>query len=158
MEEEQDIRLIVKGGKQGVQIDVQKFPILCPSCNHYLPELFEHKISRYGHVGSIACNCGEVLNLTDSDNIVEYINIHTRDTKITIDFKKFFKLEKEDFNFLKSKFNYDIFKVHANKRIWLSELIKDLEEIIGDIIQPKTTGFPASRNQKKWLAIASLRK
>ena len=66
------MELIVRGNDWGVQLDVKEFPLFCPSCRNYLNEIYEHTGSRYGQVGSVKCDCGEELALTDIDNIVEW--------------------------------------------------------------------------------------
>jgi len=77
-----EFELIVR---KGVQLNVNKFPLFCPSCRNYLNEIYQHNGSRYGQVGTIKCDCGETLSLTDSDNIIEYINIHVRKLKEVLD-------------------------------------------------------------------------
>ncbi len=145
--------LIVRGNEWGVQLDVKKFPLFCPSCRNYLNELYEHTGSRYGQVGSVKCDCGEELALTDSDNIVEYINIHIRKLKTVLNFKDLFKMHKVDFEKLKHNYGYDIYEKSQDKRIELDNLIIDIENHIGETIWPIETEFPARVGIKKWMSL-----
>ncbi|WP_106792738.1 hypothetical protein [Aquimarina sp. Aq78] len=147
------MELIVRGNEWGVQLDVKKFPLFCPSCRNYLNEIYEHTGSRYGQVGFIKCDCGEELALTDSDNIVEYINIHIRKLKTVLNFKDLFKMHKVDFEKLKNHYGYDIYEKNLNKRIRLDNLIIDIETHIGKRISPIETEFPATIGIKKWLSL-----
>ncbi len=145
--------LIVRGNEWGVQLDVKKFPLFCPSCRNYLNELYEHTGSRYGQVGSVKCDCGEELALTDSDNIVEYINIHIRKLKTVLNFKDLFKMHKVDFEKLKHNYGCDIYEKSQDKRIELDNLIIDIENHIGETISPIETEFPATVGIKKWMSL-----
>lgn len=147
------MELIVRGNDWGVQLDVKEFPLFCPSCRNYLNEIYEHTGSRYGQVGSVKCDCGEELALTDSDNIVEYINIHIRKLKIVLNFKDLFKMNQVDFDKLKNHYGYDIYEKNLNKRIELDNLIKDIESHIGETISPIETEFPTTVGIKKWLSL-----
>ncbi|AIY14322.1 MULTISPECIES: hypothetical protein [Cellulophaga] len=145
--------LIVRGNEWGVQLDVKKFPLFCLSCRNYLSEMYEHTGSRYGQVGSVKCDCGEDLILTDSDNIVEYINIHIRKLKTVLDFKDLFKMRKADFEKLKSDYGYDIYEKNLNKRLELDKLIADIEKHNGETISPIDTEFPATIEIQKWMRL-----
>jgi len=147
------MELIVRGNDWGVQLDVKEFPLFCPSCRNYLKEIYEHTGSRYGQVGSVKCDCGEELVLTDSDNIVEYINIHIRKLKIVLNFKDLFKMHKVNFDKLKNEYGYDIYEKHLNKSIELDNLIVDIEKNNGKIISPIDTEFPATVGIQKWMSL-----
>lgn len=145
--------LIVRENERGIQLDVKQFPLFCPSCKNYLNEIYEHTGSRYGQVGSVRCDCGEDLALTDSDNIVEYINIHIRKLKVILDFKDLFKMRKTDFDKLKRDYGYNIYERNVNKRIELDDLIIDIETHIKETISPIETEFPSTVGIKKWLSL-----
>ncbi|WP_298766126.1 hypothetical protein [uncultured Polaribacter sp.] len=145
--------LIIRGDEWGVQLDVKKFPLFCHSCRNYLNEIYEHTGSRYGQVDSLKYDCGESLSLTDSDNIVEYINIHCRKLKAVLDFKDLFKMHKVNFDKLKNEYEYDIYEKHLNKRIELDNLIVDIEKNNGKIISPIDTEFPATVGIQKWMSL-----
>jgi len=147
------IELIVRGLNRGVQLDVKEFPIFCPCCKNYLKEIYEHQGSRYGQVGSIDCDCGEKLYLTDSDNIVEYINIHVRNVKTVLDFKDLFKMRQADFEKLKNDYGYDIYEKYLNNRIELDNLIVDIEKYNCETIIPIETEFPSTIGIQKWLSL-----
>ena len=149
----QDVTLIVRGAPWGVQLDVKSFPVYCPSCQSYLPERFEHRGSRYGLVGSIQCACGDDLNLTDGDNIVEFIAIHGKNLKHRLEFDELFQLGEQNFGRLKAELGYDVFTEHAQERITLGELLNAVEEKTGADIIPLETAFPASDNVKRWMGL-----
>jgi hypothetical protein len=144
------VDLIVRGEPWGVLLDVKLFPLQCPVCDFIFPNLFEHRGSRYGHVGQVVCKCGEELNLTDSDNIVEYIEIHTQIGKRTQDFRELYNLTSEDFQVLNQKYNYDIFQKHAGERISLLGLVDELEKITGIVAKSEESEFPTPISVKKW--------
>lgn len=148
-----EFELIVRGNGHGVQLNVTKFPIFCPACRKYLSKMYEHMGSRYGQVGSVTCDCGEILDLTDSDNIVEYINIHVRKLKEVLDFKKLFHMENKHFEQLKNEVGYNIFEKHLDAKIELSCLILDIENHLGEKIPPIETKFPATIEIKKWIGL-----
>ncbi|MFC6267850.1 hypothetical protein [Frigoriflavimonas asaccharolytica] len=148
-----EFELIVRGNECEVQLNVAKFPLFCPSCRNYMTEIYEHNGSRYGQVGSIKCDCGETLNLTDSDNIIEYINIQVRKLKAVVDFKKLFLMEKKDFEKLKNDIGYNIYEKHFNEKIDLNYLILNIENYLGEKISPFETEFPATIGIKKWIGL-----
>jgi hypothetical protein len=115
--------------------------------------LYEHEGSRYGQVGSVTCDCGEELSLTDDDNIIDYISIHLRKLKVVLDFKDLFKMNKADFENLKINHKYDIYEKYLNQTIELTELIDDIEKLKGETISPSETVFPATIPMKKWLKL-----
>lgn len=121
--------------KWGVQIDVHLTPLYCLNCNNQLDGFFHHNGSRYGQVGSTICNhCGSEIFCTDSDNIVEYLNMYTQvkgttfdNTKKSIlDYYKLYKLDKQNWIALKSKAGYDIFKRHKDECIPLDCVITEV--------------------------------
>ena len=146
-----NIDLIVRGDKWGVQLDVKSFPVFCKSCNSFSKEIYEHKGSRYGQVGSVTCECGQKLNLTDSDNIVEYIIIHSNNDETILDFKELYKLRIQDFETLKSKYGFDIYKEYLNQTIDLTSLIKNIEQKTGILFEECESEFPAPSEIRKWL-------
>ena len=99
------------------------------------------------------CDCGEELALTDSDNIVEYIEIHIRKLKAILNFKDLFKMNQVDFEKLRNDYGYDVYEKSPNKRIELGNLIEDIEIHIGKTISPIETEFPATVDIKKWLSL-----
>lgn len=151
-----NFELIVRGNKWGVQLNVKKIPIICPCCRNYLNEIYEHTGSHYGFVGYVKCDCGERLHLGDSDNIVEYIEIYCRETKVVLDFRDLFKMHNTDFEHLKNKYGYDIYKRHLNKSIELDNLIKDIENHNKKTILPIDTKFPSTVGMKKWLSLMKI--
>lgn len=144
------VDLIVRGEPWGVQLDVKLFPIQCPVCEFFFPNLFEHRGSRYGQVSQVSCACGEELNLTDSDNIVEYIEIHSQAGKRTQDFKVLYNLTSKDFQALSQKYNYDIFQEHAGERMSLTELVEKVEKRTGIVAKSEESEFPTPIAVKKW--------
>ncbi|MCF8716420.1 hypothetical protein JM658_16450 [Joostella atrarenae] len=148
-----EFELIVRGNEYGIQLNVTKFPLFCPSCRNYLTKIYEHNGSRYGQVGSIKCDCGETLSLTDSDNVIEYINIHVRKLKEVLDFKKLFQMEEKHFEKLKTDFGYNIYEKHLNEKIELNSLILNIENHLGEKILLMETEFPATIGIKKWIGL-----
>ncbi len=136
-----------------VQIHVDRFPLFCPYCKNYLKEIYTHTGSRYGQVGSVECECRAILDLTDSDNIVEEINIHVRKLTTVLDFKELFQLRKIDFKKLENDYGYNIFEKHLNQTITLDSLILNIEKHIEMKISPFETEFPATIEIKKWLSL-----
>jgi len=151
--EKSNIELIVRGSQWGVQLDAKEFPIICPSCNDYFEELYNHSFSRYGQVGSIECKCGEMVHLTDSDNIVEYINCHSEGKTINIDFKELFQLTASDFDLVTKKFGYNVFEKHLNERLNLTDLIKRIELDNEFEATPIESDIPLPPVIKKWIGL-----
>lgn len=151
--EKSNIELIIRDDQWGVQLDVKEFPIICPSCNTYFEELYYHNFSRYGQVGSVNCKCGETVHLTDSDNIVEYINCHSGNKTIKLDFKKLFQLASSDFELIAKKFNYDVFKKHRNERLNLTDLINGIELDNKIEVKPIESDIPLPLEIKKWIGL-----
>ncbi len=149
----QEIRLDIRGDKWGVQLDVMEFPIFCPACQTYFSDSYKHTGSRYGQVDNLDCNCGEKLSLVDSDNIVEYIKIFSKYSQITIDFKELFCLAEKDFDLLKVKYEYDIYKLHLNEQIYLENLIEEIESKFNFEVIPFQPDFPANEILCKWLGL-----
>lgn len=149
----QEIRLDVRGGKWGVQLDVKEFPIFCPACKNYFVDSYKHTGSRYGQVDNLDCKCGETLSLVDSDNIVEYIRIFSKHSKITLDFKELFCLTEKNFDILKANYKYDIYKLHLNERLYLEDLIEEIELKFNFEINPYQPDFPANEILCKWLGL-----
>lgn len=147
------ITLIVRGDLFGVQLDVKIFPIICPSCNKYFDELYTHTSSRYGQVGSKECRCGKTVHLTDSDNIVEYIDCHSENKTITIDFKELFQLKTSDFKLIAEKYGYDVFEKHLNEYLDLEDLINRIEITDGIKTKPVDSKIPLPETVKKWIGL-----
>jgi hypothetical protein len=148
--ENKEVELIVRDKPWGVQLDVKLYPILCPVCNSFSPSLYQHEFSRYGYVGKTTCQCGTELTLTDSDNIVEYINIHSKYSKVTLNFKELYNLTAEDFQTLNQRYNYNIFQEHANEQLSLAELIDEVAEKNGIQAKYYESSFPTPDSVKKW--------
>jgi hypothetical protein len=153
VQDKSKIDLIVRGDKWGVQLDVKEFPIICPSCNQYFPELYSHNFSRYGQVGSVNCSCGETVQLTDSDNIVEYIKCHSKDKTVTINFKELYQLTSSDFDIIRTKFTYDIFELHLNDRLNLSDLINEIQLENKIEVTPIESDIPLPLVIKRWIGL-----
>ena len=151
--QEPKIELSVVGGQWGVQLNTTVFPIICPKCNNYFEELYHHKSSRYGFVGTVSCNCGERVNLIDSDNLVDYIKCHTDKKSVVLDFRKLFHLELKNIQQLEEKLGYDLFKHHMNETIALSDLVKSIEKETGVIATPINSKIPLPVEVKKWIAL-----
>jgi hypothetical protein len=151
--EKSNIELIIRGDQWGVQLDAKEFPIICPSCNEYFEELYKHGFSRYGQVGSVKCKCGEMVHLTDGDNIVEYINCHSGNKTINIDFKELFQLTSSDFELIAEKFGYNIFEKHLNERLDLMDLIREIELDNEFEAKPSESDIPLPQAIKKWIGL-----
>lgn len=147
------IKLIVRGKEFGIFIDVEKFPVFCPSCHNYVSEIYEHPPSRYGDLGWCLCDCGEKLKVNGADSWIEYANIQVRKLKVSMDFKKLFKLKASDFEKLKINYGYDIIEEHTAQTIKLNDLITLIEKRTGKKIVPMETRFPSTLEQQKWLRL-----
>ena len=137
-EEDSKINLHIREEDEwGVQIDVHITPLFCLHCDNQLDGFFHHGGSRYGYVDSIICNhCNSKITCTDSDNIVEYLNIYTEpegaifddNKKIVLDYYKLYKLEKQNWIALRSKTGYDIFTKKKGQRVTLNDVINEICE------------------------------
>jgi hypothetical protein len=147
------IELSIIGGQRGVQLNTTVFPIICPKCNNYFEELYHHKSSRYGFVGTVTCNCGERVNLIDSDNLVDYIKCHTDKKSVVLDFRKLFQLELKNIKQLKKQLGYDLFEHHINETIALSDLVESIEKETGITATSIKSKVPLPVEVKKWIAL-----
>lgn len=130
-------------GKWGVLVDARIFPVICPKCNSYQPDLYQHKSSRYGYVGAVGCSCGEQLHLSDSDQeFVGHINIKSTKKTLTIEFKEFYQLTEKHFERLKKDYNYDIYKEHLNTKLSLEDMLLEVEIINNIEIEPIEIDMP----------------
>ena len=145
------VTLIVRDEKWGVQLNVNQFPIQCPNCLQFATKLYQHKGSRYGHVGTVTCEyCHSKLSLVDSDFYVDYIKISTGDKSLTLTFKSLFQLEKQDFDLLKSSLGYDIIQAHKGKEIPLHVLLAELSNLYSLNLKEQVLDFPAPQSVKQW--------
>jgi hypothetical protein len=148
-----DVTLITSNAKTQLFINVLKFPVLCPSCNQYSPNLFSHSGSHYGNVGSINCQCGEELKLTDSDNIIDFINIRSSTKTVKLDFYNLYHLTQVDFETIKSKYDFDVYKKYLNKQVSLENLIEHIEKVANIKITPIESDIILPESVKKWIAL-----
>ena len=150
-----NIMLIVRGGQFGVQLNVDLFPVLCPACKKYFPDLFRHQGSRYGHVDTIQCKCGERISLVDSDNIVEYIKCSTESASVTLEFKDIYSLNDQAFSTVAKGLGYDIYREHSGAVVNLNDLVQAIEQHSGIRAQPKAGKIPLPQAVLKWQDIVN---
>ncbi|CAM4015976.1 hypothetical protein BAMA_12240 [Bacillus manliponensis] len=99
------------------------------NCNNQLDSFFKHDGSRYGQVGTIACNhCKAKIDCIDSDNIVENLRTYTYKEEYIIDYYKLYKLEKDIWHVIKEKIGYDIFERYPNEKTTLQNVIEEICE------------------------------
>jgi hypothetical protein len=125
------IMLEVRGEQWGVQIDNHITPLYCCNCKKQLDNLYKLDGSRYGHVGTVTCQCGAEISCVDSDNIVEYLDTTTtfENEKIGsyyIDFKNIYRLNNSSWTFIKENIGYDILSEHKGQTVNLEDVINEI--------------------------------
>lgn len=115
----------------GVELNIGISPIFCVSCNKQLEHFYKLDGSRYGQVGTVECSCGAVINCSDADYLVDYLNTQTsHNDKIVgenyINFFTIYKLSNAYFLKIKEFCGLDLFEKYNNQTIQLSEIIKDI--------------------------------
>lgn len=152
-----DITLYPTKSSNGILVDARAFPIICPDCNIIFPDLFYHKSSRYGHVGSSGCSCDEQINISDNDQeFVTEIKMSTRNHVLEIDFQSFYHFTNNSFNILKRKYNYDILKHHLEEKVKLNDMLLEIEIINNIKIEPILSDTPLPLSIKKWFGLMNI--
>jgi hypothetical protein len=116
----------------GIQVDNTITPLFCGACNTQLKSFYKLQGSRYGQVGSVRCHCGAEIYCSDSDSMVEYLETVTKvgdqlRGNYYIDFRKMYKIDSNQFSFLKDRIGFDIFDLYSKQRIDLKHIIEDIE-------------------------------
>lgn len=116
-------------------IDTRITPVYCIACSKCLPDLYVHRGSRYGFVGTVRCdNCGENISVTDNDNYVHttYNIIERVDGQVkrfTLNYDRLYMLNKPIYQLIKDKYDYSIMDRY-NEFTDLYVVISDLCEYL----------------------------